>query len=247
MTDVRQPAVPASSDRNQSREPPTTRMVSVRFALLHELQTKQIELETFVRVFIAANERAERGANVAAYLRQALDAVRGDALKGGEFWGRMRTDLERIGELANVRAVDRLPHNLAEGVPAFDEQLAQAFDLVNIAANPTQAGDPAEIVNELWACVSKMNMISGQIARSCKVKADEGLEDIQTLLVRIFERIEGEDDIARFETAVRQDTRENAQDLRATLSDEDASRKIREFDAPAGRRDKLAVSEQWHS
>ncbi|RMF29185.1 MAG: hypothetical protein D6759_14410 [Chloroflexi bacterium] len=166
---------------------PSERLVSVRLALLKELQLHQHELDSYVRGYIASREQVIRCERIRSRLELATrEPAR---LQDTLYWEGVRDWLDGISPLTFILPA-AFASDFGDSIHAFDEALQEAKAQVSAAMRPAQEGDLKAFVTTVHRCVDHMRNAADSIAVRCREKADETLDRVRTCIALIFERIE---------------------------------------------------------
>jgi hypothetical protein len=168
-------------------EPP----VRVQLAALRALRLGQTELERYIRVSFASQERLSGSYKALSWLAESQR--RPEKLESDDYWLRGDELISRIEVLLSFLGDLQLEDDeFARWGARFDASHDRSTGLVGTMKRPAGAEDPQNVASQLEAALSDMNNVSAEVLRLCERKAERVIEEMKQWLTRIFERIETE-------------------------------------------------------
>ena len=181
----RERAGPGTRDSNPARaatEELAEAKVELAIELLLDLREVQDQLERYVRVYIEAGERLVRCGDM-------LETLRHSPLADSD-WRAVKRDLDHTRPLCGGEVSRRrVPEEAQQLASDFDEKLNGAQEEMRVALG-VPSPDYEHIRDEVYNAVWQMSEATRQLAETCRVNAEEWLNEIGKALSRIFGRID---------------------------------------------------------
>jgi hypothetical protein len=176
----------ALREREPARvEPP----VRVQLAALRALQASQRELERYLRVSFASQDRLSGSYKALSWLAEIQR--RPEKLESDDYWLRGDELISHIDALLRFLGELGLEDDeFSELGERFDASHERSTGLVGTMSKPADVEDPRDVANQLEAALNDMSNVSAEVLRLCERKAERVIEEMKVWLTRIFERIE---------------------------------------------------------